>query len=297
MSTPWMPTKTEMCTKTKDRMATTCRNSFRPIARPATPVACKDVLPSSPLLPSSPPPPQSPAAAMPTSAASRPSSPLPPSSPAPPQSTPAATMPSNPFHPSTPDTPVTPTRTRRMSAAVVAPSIPRHQIHPHQKPPNNSGKQPLLLTHPTSYLYRRCPACFGDLKHDPSQAVDIQVCCDRCFTQKRRLNTGGRDPCRTHPDTVFVPESTASKMAAHVESIRPAKPKPGKQQWMEEEPDAADENREKASTRFFEDTGLMGLLCCHDRVLFLVNMCSAGKKQYYMLALLEMLFQHLPSNI
>ncbi|KAF8212959.1 hypothetical protein K438DRAFT_1566092, partial [Mycena galopus ATCC 62051] len=171
---------------------------------------------------------------------------------------------------------------------------------------------------PTSYLYRRCPACFGDLKHDPSQAVDIQVCGDGCFTHKRRHNTGGRDPCRTHPDTVFVPESTANEMAAHVESIRPPKPKPGKQQRMEEEPDgydpglkvprsvliecessfkAADENREKASTKFFEDTGLMGLLCRHDRVLFLVNMRSAGEKQYYMLALLEMLFQHLPSNI
>jgi hypothetical protein len=60
---------------------------------------------------------------------------------------------------------------------------------------------------------------------------------------------------------------------------------------------AADENREKASTKFFEDTGLMGLLCRHDRVLFLVNMQSAGEKQFYMLALLEMMFQHLPTDI
>ncbi|KAF8834398.1 hypothetical protein BDN67DRAFT_985349, partial [Paxillus ammoniavirescens] len=35
---------------------------------------------------------------------------------------------------------------------------------------------------------------------------------------------------------------------------------------------AADERREKASTQFFADTGLMALLCHHDRVLWLVNL-------------------------
>ncbi|KAF8132633.1 hypothetical protein K438DRAFT_2130094 [Mycena galopus ATCC 62051] len=287
-----------------------------PAARPATPVAREDVLPSSPLPPSSPPPPQSPAAATPTSRLVVPRLP---------RSTPAAATPSNAFHPSTPDTPVTPTRTRPTSAAGRGPLHPSTPDTPtpkatkrrrqtsdeadeeEAKQPHNPFPEPPPLTHPTSYLYRRCPACFGDLKHDPSQAVDIQVCGDGCFTHKRRHNTGGRDPCRTHPDTVFVPESIANEMAAHVESIRPPKPKPGKQQRMEEEPDgydpglkfvqSRDENREKASTKFFEDTGLMGLLCRHDRVLFLVNMRSAGEKQYYMLALLEMLFQHLPSNI
>ncbi|KAG6824466.1 hypothetical protein H0H92_006807, partial [Tricholoma furcatifolium] len=39
---------------------------------------------------------------------------------------------------------------------------------------------------------------------------------------------------------------------------------------------------------------LMGLLCCHDVVLFMTNMCSAGEKQHYVIALIETLFQHLP---
>ena len=43
---------------------------------------------------------------------------------------------------------------------------------------------------------------------------------------------------------------------------------------------AADEKRRKASTNFFSDTGLMALLCRHDRVLWLVNMTSAGEKQH-----------------
>jgi hypothetical protein len=60
---------------------------------------------------------------------------------------------------------------------------------------------------------------------------------------------------------------------------------------------AADEKREKASTRFFADTGLMALLCRHDRVLWLVNMTSAGEKQHYALALVKQLFEHLPPDM
>ncbi|KAJ7495581.1 hypothetical protein FB451DRAFT_1387603 [Mycena latifolia] len=60
---------------------------------------------------------------------------------------------------------------------------------------------------------------------------------------------------------------------------------------------AADEKREKASTRFFEDMAIMGLLCHHDRVLWLINMHSAGEKQFYVIVLLETLFQELPLNI
>jgi hypothetical protein len=60
---------------------------------------------------------------------------------------------------------------------------------------------------------------------------------------------------------------------------------------------AADEKRVKASTDFFEDTGLMALLCRHDRVLWLVNMQTRGEQQYYVIVLLETLFQHLPQDI
>ncbi|KAI6147069.1 hypothetical protein BKA82DRAFT_4330009 [Pisolithus tinctorius] len=59
---------------------------------------------------------------------------------------------------------------------------------------------------------------------------------------------------------------------------------------------AADEKCEKASTRFFADTGLMALLCRHDHVLWLVNMTSAGEKQHYALVLLKHLFEHLPTT-
>ncbi|KAJ8583964.1 hypothetical protein M405DRAFT_916184 [Rhizopogon salebrosus TDB-379] len=55
---------------------------------------------------------------------------------------------------------------------------------------------------------------------------------------------------------------------------------------------AADEKWEKASTRFFTDTGLMALLCRHDRVLWIANLTSAGEKQHYVLALLDLAVFH-----
>lgn len=59
---------------------------------------------------------------------------------------------------------------------------------------------------------------------------------------------------------------------------------------------AADEKRQKASTQLFADTGVMALLCRHDRVLWTVNMTSAGEKQHYVLALIQRLFEHLPRD-
>ncbi|KAJ7639516.1 hypothetical protein FB45DRAFT_977229 [Roridomyces roridus] len=57
---------------------------------------------------------------------------------------------------------------------------------------------------------------------------------------------------------------------------------------------AADENRAKANTAKYDDTGLMAMLCRHDRVLWVVNMHSAGGKQFNVLLLMEILFQHIP---
>lgn len=111
-------------------------------------------------------------------------------------------------------------------------------------------------------------------------------------------------------------------MEKYVESIRPPRPPPRKKAKLSKEPQldemiedgyegpllvptsvldgceesflAADERREKASKQFFASTALMAMLCRHDRVLWLVDMSSAGEKQHYALVLLETLFQHIP---
>jgi len=59
---------------------------------------------------------------------------------------------------------------------------------------------------------------------------------------------------------------------------------------------AADESRQKASTAIFSDTGLMALLCEHDRAIYLCNMQTSGEAQYYALALLDELFGGLPPH-
>jgi hypothetical protein len=148
-------------------------------------------------------------------------------------------------------------------------------------------------------------------------SVDIIVALDACFKQKHRKGqTDQQEPARHHPETVFLAPDQVSSMEELVDELRPPR-KRGRDidPHVAEVPDgyegtmkvpisvlnecrdsflAADEKREKASTQFFSDTGVMALLCRHDRVLWLVNMTTAGEKQYYALALLQRLFESLP---
>ncbi|EJD39691.1 hypothetical protein AURDEDRAFT_41585, partial [Auricularia subglabra TFB-10046 SS5] len=57
---------------------------------------------------------------------------------------------------------------------------------------------------------------------------------------------------------------------------------------------AAQEGITKASKNYYSDTGLMAILCRHDRVLWVANMTSAGEKQFYALALLNRVMRDLP---
>ncbi|KAF7341286.1 hypothetical protein MVEN_01864700 [Mycena venus] len=167
---------------------------------------------------------------------------------------------------------------------------------PTPKPPPPPFPDPKPRLRPSEYLCRRCPACFANLQCDHAEEVDIMVCLDACFTQKKKKSP--RDPQKTHPDTHFVPEHTAAQTEEYVDRTRDAKEKDKDKdkrrkratvQEVEEEDGyeferlplprsvlnrceasfkAANEKREKASTEFFEDTALMGLLCRHDRVLW-----------------------------
>lgn len=59
---------------------------------------------------------------------------------------------------------------------------------------------------------------------------------------------------------------------------------------------AAQEKVVKASTNYYADTGLMALLCRHDRVLWVANMNTPGERQHFALALLRRLAQELPPD-
>ncbi|KAJ7204070.1 hypothetical protein GGX14DRAFT_368993 [Mycena pura] len=183
---------------------------------------------------------------------------------------------------------------------------------------------PLARARPSEYLRRRCPLCFGNLRHDGTLLADVIVSLDACFTQKK--NKSPADPPKKHPQTHFVPEMQAARTEDYVEHVR-ARQHAGKKRKTTtgrpvrvdcdddgyEHPElllprsvldgceasfkAADEKRAKASTDFFQDTGLMALLCRHDRVLWVVNMHSAGEKQFYVITLVETLYQHLQLDI
>ncbi|KAL6305915.1 hypothetical protein BKA93DRAFT_730537, partial [Sparassis latifolia] len=178
------------------------------------------------------------------------------------------------------------------------------------------------LLRPSEYLRKRCPLCFsGKAQQDGNDIPDVIVCIDACFTQKRRRGKGdGHDHPREAEESVFIPEEEVKKMESYVEQIRPSRDtgrRRAQPPILADDNDgyeeglkvprsvldgchesflAADEKREKASTQFFSDTGLMALLCRHDRVLWLVNMTSAGEKQHYTLALIQRLFVHLPRS-
>jgi hypothetical protein len=156
---------------------------------------------------------------------------------------------------------------------------------------------------------------------DEFRSVDVIVCIDACFTQKRSRNpwgAEGHDPPNP-TSSVFIPSETVTQMEVHVERCRSKGKERGQRVLRPSEDEdrveegmrvpasvldgcgesfvAADEKREKASTHFFADTGLMALLCRHDRVLWLVNMTSTGEKQHYALALIQQLTQHIPDDM
>ncbi|KAJ8093793.1 hypothetical protein PM082_009654 [Marasmius tenuissimus] len=171
----------------------------------------------------------------------------------------------------------------------------------HVKRPRDGNTEP--LTRPSDYLRSRCPLCFGG-------KFPVQDGLDACFTQKH--NKQERDPERFFPKSVFVPEEKLEAAEEYVERLRPSHPKrSGQKNSAETNSDeglrvpgavlddcqasftAADERREKGSTKYFDCTALMGLLCRHDRVLWLANMKSVGEKQFYVIVL-DLLFEHLP---
>ncbi|KAF9237934.1 hypothetical protein BU15DRAFT_88535 [Melanogaster broomeanus] len=178
-------------------------------------------------------------------------------------------------------------------------------------------------TQPSDYLGSRCPLCFGgadwsraSCSDDPNRP-DCIVCLDAYFTQKRTHNPRNRatEDFENPTDTVFVSvcevvameDLVEQKRKLHGKKRRGMRDGEGLGEYEEgmrvpvsvldgcgESFIAADEKRQKASTCFFADTGLMALLCRHYRVLWLVNMTSLGEKQHYALALLCRLFNHLP---
>ncbi|KAF8833362.1 hypothetical protein BDN67DRAFT_874271, partial [Paxillus ammoniavirescens] len=138
---------------------------------------------------------------------------------------------------------------------------------------------------PSEYLRVQCPLCFGGNDWRRSVcSVDIIVCIDACFTQKCSRNA--RDDVTQDPpnptQTNFISKFDVKAMETHVEACCHANGTQKRSRVLAANGDgyengmkipmsvldscgdlfiAADEKREKASTRYFADTGLMAMLC------------------------------------
>ncbi|KAF9507807.1 hypothetical protein BS47DRAFT_1303577 [Hydnum rufescens UP504] len=129
---------------------------------------------------------------------------------------------------------------------------------------------------PSVYLWTRCAACFG------GGFWEAKV---ETIHSAKGPNVGKKRP---RPSTSLADEGDRCEDGLHV-------PNSALQQCRDSFI-AADENRIKASCTRFSDTGLMGLLCRHDHVLFLANMWTAGEKQFYALALIDALMKEIPCH-
>ena len=176
---------------------------------------------------------------------------------------------------------------------------------------------------PSIYLQRRCPICFSgkpnlqtstcvlnsevytSITTDIGISAQVIVCVDANFAQRRR-HSRHPDPVDPHPDTHFLSVHDVEAMKRAVEHARPADSRANAKSWTSLPDDTLDDCEKaftaaqghiaKSSSTIFADTALMALLCRHDRPLFLVNMTSAGERQYYALALIKALFRHLPGD-
>jgi hypothetical protein len=145
---------------------------------------------------------------------------------------------------------------------------------------------------------------------------DVLCCIDANFSQKRR-RSANRDPPIHYDNSRFLSNEVVSNMEKYINKLRGAKdPKKGKKTSKNEHRNvdhflpvreailddcensfvAAQQNVIKASKNFFDDTGLMAILCRHDRTLWVVNITTPGERQHYVFALIETLFRHLPAK-
>ncbi|KAF7344368.1 hypothetical protein MSAN_01917800 [Mycena sanguinolenta] len=131
-------------------------------------------------------------------------------------------------------------------------------------PVENPFGDPPPRTRPSEYLRQRCPACFGALVRATAPVkMDIHCCMDACFNQKRDSDSGTTDPPKFHPESHFIPESISAQMEEYVDSVRNTKPSKKRRKAAdatevldacEASFKAADENRQKASSQFYDAT-------------------------------------------
>ncbi|KAF9503957.1 hypothetical protein BS47DRAFT_1401906 [Hydnum rufescens UP504] len=202
------------------------------------------------------------------------------------------------------------------NASVNAPATILTHVSADLPPDICSNFIPADHTHPSEYLRSQCPLCFGG-NHTDTHNMLVQLIGE----------TGACDPPVTSPKTIVLSRDYLESWERKILETRPVRPacmgpkctaNEGTDYHADHPEDdtvepglhapnstydacwqsfiAADEDRVKVSTQYFEDTGVIALLCRHDIPLAVASMWTAGEKQFYVFALLETILKHVLSH-
>lgn len=141
---------------------------------------------------------------------------------------------------------------------------------------------------------------------DVTYSCHVILCADANFAQKRRKSAETDAPL-SFARTRFATPNEVAAMEAEVETKRKRVPRRRTKGTSARVDDtildecensflAAQEKMTKATTAYYADTGVMALLCRHDRVLFVVSMTTPGERQFYVLTLLRKALLELPDD-
>ncbi|KAJ8076923.1 hypothetical protein AAF712_011238 [Marasmius tenuissimus] len=165
------------------------------------------------------------------------------------------------------------------------------------------GEKPLAAGQCAGYLQRLCPACFGGQRFGESfqNGGDIHVALDGNF-HHRHLKSGG-DGVEFYDSYRFLDKEFVDAVGVRIEEARKKPPKPRNPVIPDEVIDADSESykaakgdKEQASSKRFDENGMMALVCRHDIPLLAASIDTPGEQQKFAIALLEDFFQQIPDH-
>ncbi|KAH9809123.1 hypothetical protein DFH28DRAFT_934631 [Melampsora americana] len=150
-----------------------------------------------------------------------------------------------------------------------------------------------LRLSPIEELASNCPTCFGPtVPGKRPNEPDFFVCLDANFQQRRHLAASAlwRGETGVLPSLFMEP----NEVMMWQKKMEPIKQHSQANQVEEEVIDpcstrhtAANDTRGRQTWRGCDETGLMGMACCHDHLLKFINIVQSGERGYYLLAMLD----------
>ncbi|KAF7326957.1 hypothetical protein MVEN_02589900 [Mycena venus] len=215
-------------------------------------------------------------------------------------------IPWNPPHPPQPPQPPPSTSASATSStSTTAPSLTPGAVSTHSTSTVEDASVPTTLTpgRASRILRDRCPACFGHTEWGRSlnDGGDVQLGADGCFSY-RHLRSAGDGPISYTP-SFFIPKPEIDAVA---QKISHARENPRAQPTLSIPQDvidgceatfeAANEKTQKGDSKRYDASGIFLMTCRHGQIIFFCNIYTPGEQQRYIVASLEELARHLPSQ-